>query len=96
MAIDIDEELARCSEDEGPAQFEIADADSQVVAAAYATMIRARFSHVYPRLVHAKGCCLRAVTFALPEYDHERRDLNFREFQQTGFGVLAGTCSALS
>jgi hypothetical protein len=54
----------------------------------YSGLLMTHFSHVAPRLAHAKGTCMRAATFALPEYVPEKDELNFKRFQQTGFSII--------
>jgi hypothetical protein len=56
----------------------------------YAGKLLAAFSHVPPRLWHAKGSTVKAATFGIPRYDPERKELDFQHFEQTGFAVIPG------
>jgi hypothetical protein len=85
-AIEIDE-AAEQSRPATPSQFKILQRPH---AMQYAGYVMSAFSHVPPRLWHAKGSPVKVATFGLPEFDAQGKKLNWDHFQQTGFGIIPG------
>lgn len=70
---------------QSPARISKAPLDDHVD---YSRQIKARFSNVLPRGVHAKGSALRAATMIIPEYKDGK--LDFKKTQRPGFGIIPG------